>query len=414
METLIDEPVFALAQRQTAHRLSVWVTGEYVMDTHSGMEQTEGARAPAIRFGALDAAIVGLTLATAAIHVALAVERNLIPFYLNGAGYVALLVGFYASAARCVQRHKRVAWALLGYTGLTIVLWVARGQRTEIAYVDKVIEVLLAGAAWLAVRRAAAAQRRRSAAADAAGDVRPAVVATVAGALLALVAAGAMTVGPAAQVAGAQVQERSAEAVARAWVDALNAADTEGAIALYADDAAVVALGREFAGKAAIAQRQRSTIGPVLFPSLEIEALQVDADTARLRLKGENAITRMDGHGPVVNTVTLTVANGKIVREEGPALSAPDMAWYREAAQRFQAAQAGAMSGTGVAGPRAPSALPRTGAVIDGWPSMPALFAGLLSAAGLVALLTRRTQLALVPAEAREAPQKNGASSAGR
>src|SRR5687768_6968767 len=142
------------------------------MDTHGGTEQTERARAQVMRFGALDAAIVGLTLATAAIHLALAVEKSLIPFYLNGAGYVALLVGFYASALRCVQRHKKVAWALLGYTVLTIVLWAARGQRTEIAYVDKVIEVLLAGAAWLAVRRAAAAQRRSAAAADAAGDVR--------------------------------------------------------------------------------------------------------------------------------------------------------------------------------------------------------------------------------------------------
>ena len=147
------------------------------MDT-DGETMTEGERAQTIRLGALDVAIVGLTLATAAIHLALAAERNLIPFYLNGAGYLALLVAFYASAMRCVQRHTRVAWALLGYTALTIVLWAARGQRTEIAYVDKVIEALLAAAIWLAIRRATAAQRRReAAAAKPEGDLRPVGVA---------------------------------------------------------------------------------------------------------------------------------------------------------------------------------------------------------------------------------------------
>ena len=246
------------------------------------------------------------------------------------------------------------------------------------------------------------------------GELRPAGVGTVASAVLALFAAGAMMVGPAAHVAAAQ--ERSAEAVARAWVDALNAADTEGAIALYADDASVVALGREFAGKAAIAQRQRSTIGPVLFPSLEIEALQASGDTVQLRLRGENAITRMDGHEPVVNTVTMTVANGRIVREEGPVLSATDMTWYRDAAQRFQAAQASALPGAvGLAGSVAPRVLPRAGADSARWLRLPALSTGvLLSASGLLALLTRTKQRALVRAEVREAIQENGAPSAGR
>lgn len=143
------------------------------------------------------------------------------------------------------------------------------------------------------------------------------------------------------------------EAVARAWVAALNRGDTEAAIGLYAEDAVILALGKEISGRPAIAQRQRTTIGPTLKPHLEIESLRADGDTVTLDLLGENAITRFDGHAPVHNTMTFTVRDGKIQREVGPVLDSAAAAWYKDAAPRFQQSQ-----GT-------PTTLPRTGEPLD-------------------------------------------------
>jgi uncharacterized protein (TIGR02246 family) len=139
-----------------------------------------------------------------------------------------------------------------------------------------------------------------------------------------------------AQVARAEGQLGDGEAVARAWVDALNRGDAEGALALYADDAVIEALGKEIEGKQAIAQRQQGTITQVLHPSLQIVDVETRGDEVVLRLKGENAITRFDGHGAIENQVTFTIQDGRIQREVGPILSQADMAWYREAQVRFQ------------------------------------------------------------------------------
>ena len=34
-------------------------------------------------------------------------------------------------------------WALIGYTALTLFLWILLGARTSIGYIDKTIEILL-------------------------------------------------------------------------------------------------------------------------------------------------------------------------------------------------------------------------------------------------------------------------------
>lgn len=129
----------------------------------------------------------------------------------------------------------------------------------------------------------------------------------------------------------------SPEDVVRAWVAAVNRADAEAAIALYADDAVIEALGQQFRGKPAIARRLRTIIAPVLRPRIEIERLAVDGEAVSASLVGENALTRFDGRGPLHIATTFFVRDGRIQREVGPILSPADAAWYADAMPRFRA-----------------------------------------------------------------------------
>jgi hypothetical protein len=89
-------------------------------------------------------AIVVLALSTALIHVYLALPLTIVPFYLNGLGYVALVTAF------CMPRFRRwreqLRWTLIAFTTLTILLWLVLGRPyTTIGYVDKGIELALIG-----------------------------------------------------------------------------------------------------------------------------------------------------------------------------------------------------------------------------------------------------------------------------
>ena len=101
--------------------------------------------------------IVVLALATALIHIALAIPEGLtlFPFYLNGIGYVTLTAALFFLP---LQSHRRlIRWAFMGFTALTIVLWVFLGQPyTTIGYLTKVIEVALLVLLWLDARQSAA------------------------------------------------------------------------------------------------------------------------------------------------------------------------------------------------------------------------------------------------------------------
>ena len=90
--------------------------------------------------------ILLLVLATALIHFYLNVLLGKLDllFTLNGLGYLGL-GGLYLFPWNFLQPYK--AWIrvlLIGFTLLTIVLWIFLGQPyTTIGYVDKVIEILL-------------------------------------------------------------------------------------------------------------------------------------------------------------------------------------------------------------------------------------------------------------------------------
>jgi hypothetical protein len=96
--------------------------------------------------------IILAALATAILHLSLFPDPI---FTLNGLGYLGLLGAYLLPIAFFQQRHKLVWWALIGYTTLTIVLWLIMGEKdfnaspsAPIGYYAKAAEVLLLIFLW--------------------------------------------------------------------------------------------------------------------------------------------------------------------------------------------------------------------------------------------------------------------------
>jgi hypothetical protein len=95
--------------------------------------------------GALQIGIIILTLATAFIHVSLLFPNAL--FILNALGYLTLLAAYILPIGLLQDRHGLVRWAFIAFTAVTILAWVAIGDKSwpagALGYATKVIEVLL-------------------------------------------------------------------------------------------------------------------------------------------------------------------------------------------------------------------------------------------------------------------------------
>jgi hypothetical protein len=91
----------------------------------------------------LTAAIVGLTLATAYIHLGL----GGLLFTLNGLGYAGLAGLIVIGAAAPMPIVKRFSWfprvALMGYTATTIAGYLVMGPYFTLGFIAKGIEVAL-------------------------------------------------------------------------------------------------------------------------------------------------------------------------------------------------------------------------------------------------------------------------------
>lgn len=91
----------------------------------------------------LTAAIVGLTLATANIHLGL----GGLLFTLNGLGYIGLAVLIVVGAAAPVALVERFSWfprvALIGYAAMTIAGYLVMGPYFTLGFITKGIEVAL-------------------------------------------------------------------------------------------------------------------------------------------------------------------------------------------------------------------------------------------------------------------------------
>ena len=93
----------------------------------------------------LTAAIVGLTLATAYIHLTL----GGLLFTLNGLGYLGLAALIVIGAAAPLAIVQRFSWfpriALIGYAAITIVGYLVMGPYFTLGFIAKGIEVALIG-----------------------------------------------------------------------------------------------------------------------------------------------------------------------------------------------------------------------------------------------------------------------------
>ena len=92
---------------------------------------------------ALTAAIVGLTLATANIHLGL----GGLLFTLNAVGYAGLAGLIVIGAAAPMPVVQRFSWfprvALIGYTAMTIAGYLVMGPYFTLGWIAKGIEVVL-------------------------------------------------------------------------------------------------------------------------------------------------------------------------------------------------------------------------------------------------------------------------------
>lgn len=101
--------------------------------------------------------IIVCGLATAFLHLYLASKMGFLdPIVLNGLGYIGLLGAYFLPIPFFQQKHKLVWWALVGYTILTIILWVILGDKNfvfgmssaAIGYYAKTAELLLLFFLW--------------------------------------------------------------------------------------------------------------------------------------------------------------------------------------------------------------------------------------------------------------------------
>ncbi len=104
-----------------------------------------------VRIGALQIGVIVLTLATALIHLWLGILQLTlgimggVMFVANAAGYVSLVAALYLTLPIdfLIKNRSLVRWALVAFAAVTILGWVAIGDRGLLGYVDKVIEVAL-------------------------------------------------------------------------------------------------------------------------------------------------------------------------------------------------------------------------------------------------------------------------------
>ena len=102
--------------------------------------------------GPLRVGIILLTVGTALIHLYLGLQGFPL-FVLNGLGYLGLLAALILPIPRISEYRNLVRWVLVGYTALTIFLWIVVGARNSIGYVDKIIEIVLVALLVLEARR---------------------------------------------------------------------------------------------------------------------------------------------------------------------------------------------------------------------------------------------------------------------
>ena len=102
--------------------------------------------------GPLRIGVILLTVGTALIHLYLGLQGFPL-FVLNGLGYLGLLAALILPIPRISEYRNLIRWIFVGYTVLTIFLWILVGARNAIGYADKIIEIVLVALLVLEARR---------------------------------------------------------------------------------------------------------------------------------------------------------------------------------------------------------------------------------------------------------------------
>ncbi len=100
-----------------------------------------------IHIGAIQIGIVLQALATAIIHLTLSFPDPV--FILNGLGYLGLTAALFLPLPFLENRRRLVRYALMGFTLVTIIAWIAIGMRVPLGYIAKVIEIALLVLLWI-------------------------------------------------------------------------------------------------------------------------------------------------------------------------------------------------------------------------------------------------------------------------
>lgn len=101
--------------------------------------------------GSVQIGVILTAVATAVIHLILAIPDTNILFYLNGLGYLGLLAGLYFLPQMAGQRSL-IRWVLIGYTAVTFVLYFVFNWPdvwNVMGILDKAIELVLIILLWL-------------------------------------------------------------------------------------------------------------------------------------------------------------------------------------------------------------------------------------------------------------------------
>lgn len=101
--------------------------------------------------------IIIFALSTAFLHLSLFSQlSHFDPIFLNGFGYLALLLAYFLPMTFFRKYHKWFWWFLTGYTALTIVLWIFLGDHQFVfgtfsatGFYAKTAEILLLVCLWL-------------------------------------------------------------------------------------------------------------------------------------------------------------------------------------------------------------------------------------------------------------------------
>jgi hypothetical protein len=107
---------------------------------------------PSVRIG-----IIILTLATALIHLTLNFPDVI--FILNGLGYLTLVAALFLRVPIqfVSQNRALVRWAFIAFTAITILGWLAIGDKTlpngMLGYITKVIEIILIALLFIETRK---------------------------------------------------------------------------------------------------------------------------------------------------------------------------------------------------------------------------------------------------------------------